>query len=381
MATAYRETDAQTDFFRAANDNGARRDEALPVWLDGSWGKAETRVFVTHLKRGELSEAMEVVGSLSNDGARAVLCEAGFVPQALGGRQAMLESVQYDLIRAARGKMTGVELRAAEGAARPVERAERVFPGDLAAPAFSRALGMLQNVLSAQEVEVGVAGVSELGNRTSLQFIAGQAVERGISGFAIDGIDGKFRLPDSVHLADLRNVYGAAGAAVALAEVKAAFAGWAAGKMASHVSDLVAEPVVKVLRNTASVAGAEMLRGALTDGTIAEFGSATGIRLAGQVLAKQGVRIDAPPVEETIADNELRVITPDTKRGQYVGPVVLQDHRASVIKCGRNGAVVVAHKAMGGTKPKKGDMLVVKFKADQMEVNVQRRDLKQGIGR
>lgn len=381
MANAYRAADAQADLFGAAS--GVRREEALPVWLGEAWGKAETRVFCDHLKRGDLSDACEVLGALGDDGARAVLCEAGFRPTTIGDRQVMLESVQHGLIHAARGRMTGHELQAHERAAVQAVGGERSFPGSVAAPSFSRAMGMLQSVLSAPEVEVGVAGTAPLGSRASLQFIGAQAIERNISGFAIEGVQGKFALPNSVSLRDLRSLYGAAGAEMALLEARSTFAAWASGKPAARLSEMVTETAAKVLRGPMSVVGAEGLRAALTDGTIAEYGGAMGVKIAGQVLAGQGVRIDAPPVEDEIAKNGLRLVAPDTKRGQYVGPVVLQDHRASVIKSGRDGALVLRHKDVPDSvgKPELGDTVVLRFKADQMAVSVGRKEMRQGVGR
>ncbi len=381
MANAYRAADAQADLFGTVN--AERRDDALPVWLGKAWGKAETRVFCDHLKRGDLANALEVLGALGDDGARAVLCEAGFVPTSAGDRQAMLESVQFDLIRAVRGRMTGHELQANEYAASQAVGEVRSFPGSVAAPSFSRAMATLQSVLSAPEVEVGVAGVAPLGSRASLQFIGSQAIERNVSGFAIEGVQGKFALPDSVGLADLRALYGAAGAEMALTEARSTFAAWASGKSAARLSDMVTETAAKVLRGPMSVAGAEEVRAALTDGTISEYGRTMGVRVAGKVLAEQGVRIDAPPVEDEIARNGLRLVAPDTKRGQYVGPVVLQDYRASVIKSGRDGAMIVRHKDVPDTigKPRLGDTVVVRFKADQMMVSVGRKEVRQSVGR
>lgn len=376
-------TDGQLDFFGVADGSGALRDEAQPVLKDGTWGKAEALIFARHLKRGDLSEALEVLGALSNDGARAVLCQAGFTPQATGGRRAMLESVQDDLMRAAQLKMTGVELRAAAGVAGPSVGRDRVFPGAVAAPSFSRALKALQQVLSAPVVEVGVAGPGDLGSRQSLQFVGAQAIERGVSGFAIEGITGKFRLPDSVDLAGLRSLYEAAGGAMAEAEVRAAMPGWANGKGAVRLSDLVPDATAKVLRGSPSVPGAETLRSALADGSVREFGGVQGVRLAGQVLAQQGVQIDALPVEQVAINGGLRLIKPDTRRGQYVGPVVAQDHRASVLKTSREGALLLPHKELpaGIGKPNKGDLVVVKFGGDRMQVNVQQGGAARAVGR
>lgn len=381
MATAISDG-GQLDFFGMANGDGVLRDEALPVLHGATWGKAEALVFARHLKLGNLGDALEVLGALSNDGARSVLVQAGFAPQATGGRQAMLESVQDDLIRAAQGKMTGVELRQMDEAAgkgvAPVK--EAVFPGAVVAPSFQRAIAALQGVLSAKEVEVGVAGPGKLGGRQALLFIGGQAIERGVSGFAIEGVSGKFRLPESVDMAGLREIYGAAGAAVAETEVRSVLPKWAAEKGMPRLSDMVHEGTVSLLRGAVSVANAEAIQKALDSGSVAQFGASQGVKLAGQVLGKQGIRIDAPPVEQLVADNGMRII--DDKRGTFVGPVVAQDHRALAVKVARNAAIVVAHKDLpaGMEIPSKGDAMLIKFKAGQMSVSVQRAGQERGVG-
>lgn len=369
----------QLDFFGMANGDGALREETLPVLHDSTWGKAEALVFARHLKRGDLSNALEVLGALTNDGARAVLMQAGFSPRATGGRQAMLESVQNDLILAAREKKTGVELRASGQEVEAPQ--EKTFPGAVIAPSITRALESMQRVLSAPVVEIGVAGSEQLDKRQSLLFIGGQAIGRGISGFGIEGVEGKFQLPESVDLAAVRSMYGAAGAAMAEAEVRGVMPKWAAEKGVPRLSELVPEATAKVLRGPVSVDGAKALQAALNEGMVSQFGAEQGVRLAGQVLFKQGVRIDALPLEQIVEDEGLRLIKAD--RGQYVGPVVLQDHRASALKASRDTALVVAHKDLpeGMNKPNLGDTMKVSFRGGQMSVDVQERSAGKGVGR
>lgn len=364
----------QLDFFGLTDGDGTLRDEALPV-LRGIWERPEGYLFARHLKCGELMAALEVLGSLSNNAARTVLVQCGFEPQATGGRRGMLESVQGDLVRAAQLKVTGIELREidAEQGRQGVKDAAApamVFPDAMIAPSFTRALGVIQMVMAAPSVEVGVAGAAELSSRGSLLFVGGQAIERGVSGFGIEGVDGKFRLPDSVELAGLRVLYGAAGAAIAEAEVKGLLPRWAAEKGMPRMSDLVSENVAKILRGAVSVDGAEAIWAALQDGSVREYGAQLGEKLAGQVLAKQGVRLDAAPLEQVIESEGLTLIT--ATRGQYVGPVVLNDHRASVVKASRDSAIIVPHKCLpeGVEPPKRGDSMLVKFVSGQMRVAV-----------
>lgn len=374
--------DGQLDFFGMANGDGVLKDGALPVLHGTAWGRAEALVFSRHLKLGNLGDALEMLGSLNNNGARSVLVQAGFTPRATGGRRAMLESVQNDLIRAARGKMTGVELRQMDEApGQNIPAAKKVvFPEAAVATSFQRAVAALQGVLSAEEVEIGVAGPDGLDGRQALLFIGGQAIERGVSGFAIEGVAGKFQLPESVDLPGLRAIYGAAGASLAEHEVRSVFPKWAAEKGVPRLSDLVHESTVTLLHGAVSVSHAEDIRTALDNGAVAEFGATQGIKLAGQTLEQQGVRIDAPPLEQLIAESGMRIV--NASRGQFVGPVVAQDHRASVVKASRDTAIVVRHKDLpaGVPKPEKGDAMLVKFSGGQMMVNVQKTSQDRGVG-
>lgn len=371
----------QLDFFGII-DKATPRVEGLPMTRGSDvWGKVEADVFVRHLKQGELSDALEVLGSMSNDGARAVLCEAGFAPRTTGSRHAMLESVQTDLIQAAQERLTGHELRAKTG--RPPVAPIQSFPGSLTAPSFETAVKALQSILSAADVEVGIAGPGALDARAALLFIGAQAIERGVSGFGIEGVQGKFQLPDSVDLEGLRALYGASAAALAENEVRGALPQWANGRSPIRLSDFVPESAARVIRSQASVDGAFAVRDALDDGTIREFAATQGVRMAGQVLRLQGVDLMAQPVERQVEEAGLRLVKP-AGRGLYVGPVVAQDHRASVIKASRDGALVIAHKDFPANvgKPKLGELVNVKFGPDMsMQVKVDSRVRAGGMGR
>lgn len=371
----------QLNFFGVI-DKAMPRLEGLPLNRGSDvWGMVEADVFVRHLKHGELSDALEVLGSMTNDGARAVLCEAGFSPRATGSRQAMLESIQTDLIQAAQEKLTGHELRAKTG--RPPVSPVQPFPGSLTAPSFETAVKALQAVLSAAEVEVGVAGSGALDARAALLFIGAQAIERGVSGFGIEGVKGKFQLPDSVDLEGLRALYGASAAALAENEIRGVLPQWANGRSPVRLSDFVPESAARVIRSSASVDGALAVRDALEDGSIREFAATQGVRMAGQVLREQGVDLLAPPVERQAEAAGLRLVTP-AGRGLYVGPVVAQDHRASAIKTSRDAALVIAHKSfpLEVGKPRLGDSVNVKFGPDlSMQVKVDNRVRAGGMSR
>lgn len=370
----------ELDYFGIANRVGAVREASPPV-LQGAWGKPEALVFMGHLERGALSDALEVIGALRNDGARAVLLQAGFAPQLTGGRHSMLESVQSDVVEAAQKRVTGVALRAT--AAVPAVVEEKVFPGAIAAPSFAQALQLIQSVLSAADVEVGLAGSASLDARASLQFIAVQAIERGVSGFAIEGVRGKYALPDSVDLAGLRALHTVAGGAFAEAEVRATLPGWANGKGVARLSDLVPESVARLLRGSPTLEGAEAIQKALLGGEVRTFGAQHGVQQTGQVLLGQGVRIDAPTIEQMVEDAGLKLKDLDYQRGAYVGPIVVQDHRASVVKCSRDEAIILAHRDIphGVNKPEKGDMVRLKYSGGALGVVVQQKGQGLGVGR
>lgn len=366
-------------------DSSVARPVGLPVARSVDvWGRPETDLFVRHLRHGALPAALDVLGDLPVEAARSVLCEAGFVPRSAGGRTAMLESVQHELIRAAQLKLDGHALRRMDGMEPVVEAgsvAQSEFPSSLVPRDFDAALKAVQAVFSSPHVEVGVAGSEALDRRASLLFIGAQALEHGVSGLGIEGVQGRFQLPDSVDLEGLQALYFGAAGVVAESAVRKTLPGWAAGRSAVRVSDFVPEDVAAVLRGPVSLAGAEAVSKTLADGSLREFAGQHGLRMAAQVLRAQGVDLMAKPLEKQVADEGLAVIEAKP-RGTYAGPVMARDHRGFAIRSSAVNAMIVSLRdlPMGMELPKVGDRVVVKASADRsLSVKVEERKI--GIGR
>jgi hypothetical protein len=376
-------SDENVDLFTVAGKGGAARVASPPFAHHGTWGKAESLVFSQHLKLGALSDALELLGGLDDEGARAVLLEAGFKPQLVGTRMAMLKSVQFDLVHSAQQKDAALNMRSADDEKSAGKPERRTFPGTDTAPSFMNALKAIQAVLSAPDVEVGLAGAASLDSRASLQFVAAQAIERGVSGFAVDGVTGKFRLPDSADLPSLKDLYSVSGGALAEAEVRAIVPGWASGKTPQRLPSVVPEGVARVLRGSPTLQGVELIRSELAAGSVRDYGAQQGVQQATHALTAQGVRLDAPNAERLIEQAGLKLTAPDRQRGQYVGPVVAVDHRASVVKWSRDSAIVISHRELpeGGARPEKGDTLRVKFSGGQAAVMVQPKNSDRSVGR
>lgn len=381
-----------------------KANDALPLQRpSGLWSRPEAVVVEKCLRHGDLATALLTLDKLSSEATRAVLLETGFVPGAAPSREAMLQGVEDALAQAAQEKRTGWELRAPRqevrglsapsttalgGKARmdeagtakagPVQEAEARAPGEVvkaeghvvAPPSaeFVEAVEAVKRVMAAPSVEVGVAGQGDLASRASLQFIGVQAIAGGISGFAIEGIAGKFKLPDSVDLGGLRAVYAASGAALAVREVRGAMATWAVGKSVGRVSDWVPEGASAVLRGPVTVEGAKSLRDMIAGEGVGQHGAAHGLRRAAEALNVQGVNLNARPAEQVAIDAGLKLVAKDTRRGEYVGPVVAQDHRVSVIKHAKDKAIVVSHAELppGMDKPALGKSMQVKYRGDQL---------------
>lgn len=354
---------AQNSLFGSDVEESLLKAGVLPV-LHDTWRKPETAVFMRHMKLGELTDALDVLGKLKVADARAVLLEAGFEPALKGGRQNMMESVQKKMIYAIQSVHAGMSHEVAHESG-----------GNSNKPSFADSLKMIQAVMSAPIVEVGIGGDVSIDSRISLQFVAGQSLEKGVPGFAIEGVMGKFQLPRQVVLEELKSLYSVAGGVVAEMEVRSAFPGWANGKMASKTNDLVPESVARILRGSASIDAAIAVQKALDSGAVKEFGAQQGLLQAGNVLKEQGVLINAPLVNQILERENLKVTEPDRQRGQYIGPVVAVDHRDWAVKWARESALVMRYKDLpdGVEKPARGDLVKLKFSNSRVDVVVQSR--------
>lgn len=102
----------QLDMFSEAN-NSAIIDAAPPVMAaDGSWRPPEALAFDAALKRGALDDALTILLRLKAAVVAKVLLSSGFSVGSFNNRGELIAGAQADLVAAARGRMTGTELRA-----------------------------------------------------------------------------------------------------------------------------------------------------------------------------------------------------------------------------------------------------------------------------
>jgi hypothetical protein len=78
--------------------------------------------------------------------------------------------------------------------------------------------------------------------------------------------------------------------------------------------------------------------------------------------------VDAPTIDIQADEMGLKFKEMDTERGMYFGPVVAQDHRASLIKVNQYEVIELPHKQAPMGKPKVGEQLRLEYKAGELSV-------------
>lgn len=322
-----------------------------PFLHAGSWSRAESLLFSALVKDGRLDAAIDLVKPLTTDDARAVLLHAGFKPGLVADRTLMFSGLKHDLAKSVAAREAAPDRTNTTS----VVTQSKVVPSD--------ALAHLQAVLRAKDVEVGLAGTAPLSERGAMMFVAGQAILRKVTGLEVDGVEAKFKMPASVELSDVKELFSRAGGAMAETEVRSAIPSWANGKPPYRFSDLVPENVGRILRGGLSKTGIETVSDALQSGAVRDFGAKQGSHIISQVFEARGVRLDAPSIEDMAAQAGFKVIEPNREKGNYFGAVVASDHRATAIKCSRDSVLVLAHKDLpeGVDRPVKGETMRLKF--------------------
>ena len=97
------------------------------------------------------------------------------------------------------------------------------------------AISAIQRVLSSDSVHVTLLGDDVPWERSSLLFVAGAAMEKGLQGFGFDGIPGKFVVPLS--MAEVAALHKVAVREVAEESARTALGVWTQGGKVSDISD------------------------------------------------------------------------------------------------------------------------------------------------
>ncbi|MDR5791708.1 hypothetical protein P9281_34745 [Caballeronia sp. LP003] len=133
----------------------------------------------------------------------------------------------------------------------------------------------VQRVLSAEQVEILVAGRAPLSERSSLRFVADQAAKKKRVGFEVDGLPEKYAVKGGLDGDELDDVFRSAAGERGELEAKKAIHRWAKGERADTVPGLpswVAQAIARPVTAQAALDLAESFR----DGRVRTFAEARG---------------------------------------------------------------------------------------------------------
>lgn len=359
---------------------------------DGNWGSAGGMAVRESLSRGSIDGVMDLFNVMDTQDMAGALREAGFaVSEGLveRGREAVLADVQFDLIAAIDLRMDGfglAEARAQEMAggagfaAKEVDAADSNFvpmgfSGDV------EALRAVQRVMSSASVEVDLLGDAVPGDRGALLFVAGQALQKRLQGFAFEGIPGKYEVPLAMN--EMVGLYRESTRAVALESTRVALAMWSSGEKVDEINEWIPDSVQRLLQGSVSVSAATLVVNAIEGGMVGRHAGEIGVHTFTRLLKEQGYDVNAATIGRQAEEMGLTMVEPDRRRGQYFGSMVGVDHRAALIKFCKDGAVELPFKdlAAGQRRPVVGDSVKMKFSNEALVVNVQERAGARDFGR
>lgn len=328
---------------------------------DGSWASAGALAIRESLSRGSMPGVLDVLESMDAPGMAKTLRETGFfVSQGAveKGCEAVLASVQHDLIKATEMRVDGFGLDEGSFAAKE-------WVGD-----DITAVEMIQRVMRAKSVSVNLLGNAAPDKRGSLIFVAGQALQNGVQGFGFEGVPGKYEVPLS--MLDVVGLHREAARSVAEESVRTALEAWSQGEKVSEVSEWVPDSVQRLLNGSLSVSAASALVNAIEGGMVGKHAREVGVHEFARLLSEQGFDVNAPTIDQQADQLGLTMTQPDRNRGIYVGPMVGQDHRAGLVKYAREKAVELPFEelAKNQSKPRLGETVKMKFEANKLAVSV-----------
>lgn len=243
------------------------------------------------------------------------------------------------------------------------------------------ALSAIQSVLSSDLVQITLLGDEVPDERSSLLFVAGSALQKGLQGFGFDGIPGKYVV--SLSMAEVAALHKSAVREVALESARSALGVWANGGKVSHVSEWVPDSVQRLLHGSLSMVTASAVVNAIEGGMVGKHAAEFGEHSFARLLAEMGFNVKADTIDVQAKGLGLDMVSPNTDRGQYVGSVVGIDHRSALIKFARDKGIGLPFNALGDEqdRPVIGDTVRMKYKADKLVVSMAERTRHEGIGR
>ncbi|MCD5327953.1 hypothetical protein ACFFU8_09030 [Chromobacterium piscinae] len=139
------------------------------------------------------------------------------------------------------------------------------------------AIKHIQSVLSASDVMIHTAGRSHLADRSSLCFIADQALKLQRPGFMVDGAGEKYRIEGGLLSDELDDLFRTTAGHQAEHELRLAVHAWISGQPVS-LHDGFSAAVRKNLQMPVSVGTLTKIADALCQGQVFDFAQAGGAR-------------------------------------------------------------------------------------------------------
>ncbi len=360
----------------------ALHDYSVPVMeADDSWASSGSVALRDALYRGSGPSVTELLMSMDTVALQRSLVEAGFdVPPSLmeRDRDEIFATVRDDLRAALAIGVDGFGLSRAGtneplGSPKPVVAARTSRPVRVSAGEGNgrlEAANLIQAVMRSSSVGVELLGPAVAGSRGSMQFVAGQALEKGLQGFAFDGIPGKYAV--SLNMQELVDLHSDAAQAVAEESARTGLGQWAAGSRVTALSELVPDSIHRLLHGSLSVTSAQTVVDAIEGGSISRRAREVGAHTFTALLSAQGLDVNAKTIADQAQDLGLVIQEPDRSRGKYFGPVVGSDHRACLLKITREDAMELPFKELpaGQVHPKLGEFVSMAFKTGVLSVSV-----------
>ncbi len=340
---------------------------------------------------------MSVLKSLNAAGVASVLTQAGFdIPPNVvesGSRAFIFDAVKKDLGEALARGVDGFGLnglRTESVAIGPASEAAVGFAAKEGGVSFRpdefdgnfEAAQVIQSLMRSSRVQVELMGGASPVERSSLLMLAGQALKKGVQGFGVEGIEGKYGVPLS--LGDLASVYRQSAVAVAQESARTGLARWAAGGPAGTLDEWVPESAQRLMVGSLTVDAAHAVVASLDSRSFETHAAQIGEHGYVSLFQAQGIDVHAPTIAQQASSLGLVIHEPNRDKGQYFGSVMGLDHRASLVRVARSEALELANKDLpaGQRRPALGDSVHMAFKGGVLSASVtERGQVGAGIGR
>lgn len=334
---------------------------------DGVWSSAGALALRTALQEKSPKSVMDLLQPMDAKGMAQVFREVGFKVESntiSKGRNAVFESVKPALQQALRTPAKRIE-RVDEQTSAPAnlqKKSAKAYRQQAQGP-----MAIVERVLRSPNVIVSTFGDVPMSHRGALQMVAAQALEKGIVGFGFDGIPGKYMV--DAPMADVVELHKEAARNVATLSAKSALHDWSRAQKGAVIHDLVPDSIQRLLQGGLSLDAAQVIAQAIDSGSIANHAQEISEMSISNLLAAQGLDVDAPTIQVQADELGLSFKEVDQERGMYFGMVVAQDHRASLVKVNKNEVIELTHKQSPLGKVRVGEQLRIEYKAGELNVS------------